>query len=193
MRYSERSDILTVTGNYFDFISPESSDFGIAEIAHGLSNVCRFAGQCRSFYSVAQHSVLVSRIVPIEHAVAGLLHDAAEAFIGDVARPLKRILPDYKAIEKRVEDAVFGRFGLPPTLPQCVKYADLVLLATEQRDLMPKNDYEWACLSNVVPLPDIIIPWSQSKAHRVFLQRYNSLMRGSVMCSSATASGRTPA
>lgn len=177
MRYSERTDILTVNGYYFDLLSPEHSQFGIAEIAHGLSNICRFAGQCRSFYSVAQHSVLVSEIVPQEHALAGLLHDAAEAFLGDVTRPLKRLLPAYRQIETRVEAAIFKRFGLPPDLPQCVKEADLVLLATEQRDLMPKHDDEWACLTNVVALPARIVPLGQFEAWQMFMRRYRSLTR----------------
>ena len=166
--------ILLQSGEYFDFENPEGSVFTIADIAHGLSHVCRFAGHCREFYSVAQHSVYVSMLVPEEHAFAALLHDAAEAFVGDVAKPLKDMLPDYRAIEDRIEAAVLGRFGLSKPLHPSIKEADIVMLATEQSLLMQNRD-DWEYTRGRKPANINITPMAPAEARSFFIRRYRDL------------------
>ena len=134
--------ILLQSGEYFDFLDPENSAFSIEDIAHGLSMICRFAGQCHRFYSVADHCGVASYNVAPEWAFATLMHDAAGAFIGDVSKPLKDLLPEYRKIENRIETAVLGRFGLTLPMPPQVKEIDLVMLVTEQQQLM-KNRDDW--------------------------------------------------
>lgn len=173
-----RTDILTASGTYFDFVNTSSNVITIEDIAYGLSNVCRFGGHVSRFYSVAQHSVLVSRLVESQCeglGLHGLLHDAGEAYIGDVPKPLKVLLPDYQVIEERVDHAIRSWAGLPLKLPKVVKAADTVLLATEQRDLMPKHSDEWASLEGVAPLGLKIRPWRPRKAYRLFMDRWYEL------------------
>lgn len=129
-----------------------------------------------SHNSVAQHSVMVSFIVPPEHRLAALLHDAAEAFLGDVSSPLKAMLPDYRAIEKSVETEILSRFGISG-LPPCVKHADRVLLATEKRDLMPSGTVLWPILDGIEPLTNKILPLNPRQAKDLFLVRYRALMQ----------------
>ncbi len=171
--------ILTHSGVYFDFLDPKPETVLIEDIAHALSRICRFNGHTRLHYSVAQHSVLVSHLVPPEDALYGLLHDAAEAYIGDVATPLKQLLPEYKVIERRVETAVLARFGMDlDSMPESIKRADLRMLATEQRDLLPKHPDVWACLAGVEPLDYRLKPETSRQAKRNFLTRYRELTTG---------------
>ena len=166
------NSILTYCGNRFDFAEPWRSEISIIDIAHALSNICRFGGHCSRFYSVAQHSVMVSRIVPAEHAPTALMHDATEAYLGDISRPLKAMLPDYRCLDAAVEEEVSMYYGVTRPLPDCVIHADLVMLATEKRDLMPQDREEWACLKGIEPLPERIFPLPPEEAKGLFLDRF---------------------
>lgn len=162
------------SGAYFDFLAPESSGFTIDDIAHGLSNVCRFAGQTRKFYSVAEHSVHVSRIIGLRFAYAGLMHDAPEAFIGDIPKPLKNLLPDYANIEHRTEVAVLSRFDVPFPLPPAVKLTDLAMLRAEQSQAMENEDF-WGATEGA-PAADVTLEfWSPDRAKFEFLRRFREL------------------
>lgn len=166
--------IMLASGRLFDLLDPLSSEFGIEDIAHGLANVCRYAGQCRSFYSVAEHSLLVSETVDRYHFEA-LLHDAAEAFIGDITRPLKKLLPDYRKIEAGIEDAVAERFGLDRAAKATIKEADLRVLAAEQEQVMASGCADWAKEAGILPAPVTVRSLSPIDAKTAFLRRYEAL------------------
>lgn len=164
--------IATFTGEWIEPLAPDPARIHVEDIAHSLANQCRFTGHVRSFYSTAQHSVLVSTVVPREYALWGLLHDASEAYIADIASPVKRH-PDfgtyYDIAEDRLTAAVAERFGLELPMPAEVKVADKMLLRAEQRDLMPNDPAEGPIYSREV------VPWSPYDAERIFLSRYHTI------------------
>ena len=168
--------ILTASGKKVYFDEPEKSEFDILDIAHALSLLCRFNGHSRYFYSVAQHSYHASYLVPVRYALGALMHDAAEAYLGDVSSPLKAMLPDYKSLEGRMEHAIRSFFDLPPELHPCIKEADMVMLATEKRDLMPSHPEPWPCLEGVEPMHDMLSSWSPVNARICFMRRFDELV-----------------
>lgn len=160
--------IQTATGRVFYPLDPRPEEIFIEDIAHALSNLCRYGGHCRDFYSVAQHSVLVSRALPDEHKLWGLLHDATEAYLVDVPRPIKRFLGGYEVAEDRLHVVIAERFGLPPEIPAEVKRVDNAILVDEMNQLMPMGLPEPALGIAIDPWPPII-------ARDVFLREFERL------------------
>lgn len=164
------------SGRVIDILAPMRDAIDIEDIAHALSNLCRWSGQCDGFYSVAQHSVIVSEIVPPEHALEGLLHDGTEAFLVDLPSPLKALLPDYKSIEERLARVIASRFGLPATPTRCVKVADTLVAATERRDLFANARGDgWSPIPGLELLPTKIEPLAPLAARCLFLARWIEL------------------
>tara|TARA_R110000803_G_scaffold23746_3_gene57992 strand:+ start:1491 stop:2027 length:537 start_codon:yes stop_codon:yes gene_type:complete len=166
------------SGEYIDLENPHKSKFLIEDIAHGLANTCRFGGQCSPFYSVAQHCVHVSLLVPPRYARAGLLHDGAEAYVGDVSSPLKALLANYQYIEEDVQFQIWLQHcGQGLDHPE-VKKADLIALATERRDLMPNTptNEAWSMLDGITPDQDKIEPWGPYTAKEAFLARHRQIV-----------------
>jgi 5'-deoxynucleotidase YfbR-like HD superfamily hydrolase len=164
---------LSVKGRQLYPFDMRPEDVDIEEIAHALSMLCRFNGHCREFYSVAQHSVLIAQALPPDLALVGLLHDATEAYCGDMIRPLKRSMPAYREVEDRIWSVIAERFGLPQELPPDVKEADTRMLQTERRDLLAPHRWRWMedqiADDTALPYDFTIEPLSASCARRYFL------------------------
>lgn len=172
--------IETFTGRRFKPLDPWPDDIDIQDIAHALSNQCRFSGHVREFYSVAEHSVRVSWTCRPEDALWGLLHDASEAYLVDLPSPLKQNegFSGYRASEKELMRVVCQRFGLNEVEPSSVRIADQILLSTEVRDLMFNRPEHWAGQLVQAPLSMRIQPWSAVDAKHKFLLRFNELTKG---------------
>lgn len=163
--------MLTYNGKIIDPAHIDPYSINISDIAHSLSQLCRFGGHTRTYYSVANHSLLVAMNVPAEDAFVGLMHDAAEAYCQDLIYPIKQMLPKYADIEAGIWEAIAWRFKLPEKIPQSVKDMDGIVCATEIRDLMPSNREN--SIINITPLPYHIQPLSQAASRHCFLKEFH--------------------
>ena len=178
-------------GGHFNFSDPRTSEFTIEHIASSLAKQCRFTGHTRdpdAIYSVAQHAVLCSYMVPPEFALQALHHDDAEFVMGDMNSPLKGSLRDFKVMETIVHAEVFHRLGLEPKLHHSVKYADHTLLLTEQRDVGPEPfELEPHLVAEgLQPLTNVIRVWSIREARESFLARHHQLGGKSLLQTAAS-------
>jgi len=156
------SQILTGSLKWFSYDAPQQEQINIEDIAHSLSITTRFAGQTK-FYSVGQHSLYTSFIVPHKYALEALLHDAAEAYTTDIPKPLKNMIyPLFKPIEERIEKAISEKFGLTYPFPQEVKQADNIMFRYEMSSLFKDNSF---------------ITWKERDIEKMFLNRFHELSR----------------
>lgn len=171
----------TYTGRKFSPLHPDPETVSIRDIAHALSLCCRWGGHITKFYSVAQHSVTVSQICEPEDALIGLLHDAAEAYIGDMIRPLKylkEMYSAYKAIEHGIDSAIASKFGLTSIeKTPSVEKADTIMLCYEAINLKLKPA-PWAFETldklglEVLPIEEC---WEPKQAEQIFVKRFHEL------------------
>lgn len=176
--------IQTYSGKKFFPHDPDPASICIDDIAHALSNVCRFTGHTQRFYSVAEHCVHVSYNVGDDPRVQlwGLLHDASEAYICDLSSPLKlrgtALGEAYRDVEAKIMRAICLRFGLPEREPPEVKLADLRMLSTEARDLFPALLPGWDLLT---PYPWNVFGFWPEQAEIRFRDRFHELTEGAFL------------
>lgn len=163
--------IQTFTGRAYHPLAPRVEDIVIEDIAHALAYQCRFTGHTRGFYSVAQHSVLIALVLPKELALEGLLHDASEAYLLDLARPVKYhpALAQYRVLEDSNMQAIRQAFALRDSEPDEVKAADKRMLPTERRSLMRPCPVGYKWQPTPEPYDMHITPWSPDRAEQMFL------------------------
>lgn len=180
--------ILTVSGKEVSILNPDPGTIDIKDIAHALSHINRFTGHTAVPYTVAEHSLRVSSYLKAQgytpaSQLAGLLHDASEAYLGDVSTPLKQLLPDYKQIELNFERVIELRFGVVFIDRPEVKAADIQLLSTECRALMPRCARDWPIIKGLDPdnygnAVKTNTQWGNRSRDELigwFLKRYNQL------------------
>lgn len=181
--------IKTRTGKTFDFTDILQNQISIIDIAWSLAHQCRFNGHTERFYSVAEHSVLVSRLCYSPWRIYGLLHDAHEAYIGDIVGPLKELLSDesgiiddLRKIELDIDTAIFSEFDLDVqkyymNMKDNIKNADILMLKYEQFHLMGEDSL--SKLDNVdFSFIDYSIGLDPEKAYEKFLHYFTKYLPG---------------
>lgn len=179
--------IETYTGKKFWFDNPTVDMIDIVDIAHSLAMQCRYSGHCLKFYSVAEHSCILHDYYLAfkgftqdsnERALELLLHDASEAYLTDVPRPIKPYIPEYVTMEKKIEKAIAQKFGTQyPHAPE-VKELDTRILLDEKTQNMPESINDWNI--QFPPLDVQLRFWNPTRAESEFLGRFNQRMMKNV-------------
>lgn len=172
----------TFSGLAFWPLDPRPEEIRIDDIAHALSMQCRFTGHTKRFYSVAEHSVRVSEMCDPQDAMWGLLHDASEAYLSDVARPVKRlpVMAEYREAERQLLSVIVTKYGLSDVEPASVLVADKIILGIEARDLMSPLLPGWEKWLALIPADcrlKLERPWNPEQAEERFLARFEDLRR----------------
>lgn len=188
--------VTTFTGRQFFPMAPRFEDIVIEDVAHQLSCMNRWLGATREPYSIAQHSVHVAQLVPIEHALWGLLHDASEAYLIDIPTHIKRLpqMAAYRAAEQHLQRIIYQRFGLAGPEPESVKVADQQLAVAEAQDLLVKIPLYWpeAIRRRTAARTQFTItPWSARQAERAFLEQFTAFAKLE-MCSRCNTRPKRP-
>lgn len=178
--------IMTVSSRVINPLQPNPDDIEIEDIAHALSNLCRFTGHCPDFYSVAQHSVLVSLVCNPIFAKEALLHDATEAYLNDINTPVKQNLPDYQKIEEELYRCIMKKYSLSETMPEDVDVADKTMFRLEIMRLFKRKSPLWnAYIKNESEYVTAIIKpvrlLTPHEARSLFLVRYAELFEAEVI------------
>jgi hypothetical protein len=176
---NRNSDWIQTFGGYpFWPLDPHPEDVDIFDIAHALAFQCRYTGHVKRFYSVAEHSYHISHAVSPENALWGLLHDASEAYLCDIPRPLKRTPAFgklYKEYEDQLTQCICIKFGLPFAEPTEIKEMDTRILFNEREALLSASVREWGLTGD--PIPGLIIrAWTPEVAEIMFLTRFRELV-----------------
>ena len=141
--YMGRGVVGTYNKHLVNILDPDPETIFLEDIVQGLVHTCRWNGQVKHFYSVAQHSLHVCDLVAPELRLQALFHDASEAFMNDLSSPVKQLLPQYKLLENKLMKAIATRFGFEWPMHHMVKIADADALEIEHLNLRMGND--WAC------------------------------------------------
>ena len=169
--------LITSSGSRIDLIDMHLNEYRIEDIADALSKSRRWAGQTDVPFSVAQHSVVVSQQLPRVHQLAGLLHDASEAFLNDLPRPVKRLVPQYIQLEDELMTSIAAFFGFRYPLHAEVRDADNRMLSTEWRDLR-KSAGDYRDHMKFEPFNITLNPVDDKQAKLMFIVQYNNITRG---------------
>jgi len=166
--------ITTYSGRQFFVLRASEDDIHIEDIAHSLSNLCRYVGHCKTFYSVAEHCCRLVDIVPEDLKLQALLHDASEAYLSDLAHPVKEFLLDYQRLEARLMVVIYSKYGIRGGQDLQISVQEGRLTAAEYRDLMNHRPGV-PMISSPYPVEGTIVPWSSIEAEQEFLRLFGRL------------------